>query len=62
MTEAGSKRRQADCWEAHAIKNDQRDFPGGPVDKKSACQGRRHGFDPWSRKISQATKPIYHNY
>ena len=22
--------------------------------KKSACQCRRHGFDPWSRKIPQA--------
>ena len=29
-------------------------FPGGPGDKESACQRRRHkrcGFDPWARKI-----------
>ena len=25
--------------------------PGGPDDKESACQGRRHGFDPWVGKV-----------
>ena len=26
-------------------------FPGGSVAKKPACQCRRRGFDPWSRKM-----------
>ena len=26
-------------------------FPGGSVVKESVCQCRRHGFDPWVRKI-----------
>ena len=33
--------------------------------KESACQYRRHGFDPWSGKIATspgATKPMYHDY
>ena len=32
------------------------DFPGGSVDKASACQcrrRRRHGFHPWVRKIPE---------
>ena len=28
-----------------------RGFPSGTVVKESACQCRRHGFDPWVRKI-----------
>ena len=28
-----------------------RDFPGGSDSKESACQCRRHGFDPWVEKI-----------
>ena len=28
------------------------DFPGGSNVKESACQCRRHTFDPWVRKIS----------
>ena len=28
------------------------DFPGGSSVKESACQCRRHRFDPWVRKIS----------
>ena len=34
-------------------------FPGGSVDKESACQSRRHKrykFDPWVRKISWRRK------
>ena len=27
------------------------DFPGGSVVKKSACQGKRHRFNPWIEKI-----------
>ena len=26
-------------------------FPGGSEDKESACQCRRHGFDPWVGKF-----------
>ena len=26
-------------------------FPGGSDGKESACQCRRHGFDPWVGKI-----------
>ena len=26
--------------------------------KKSACQCRRHGFDPWSRKVQHAVKQL----
>ena len=29
-------------------------FSCGSVVKESACQCRRHGFDPWSRKIPHA--------
>ena len=32
------------------------DFPGGPSGKESACQCRRHRFDPWVRKISWRRK------
>ena len=39
-----------------SIKNGQKDFPGGTVDKKSACQCRGHGFDPWSGKIPHAAE------
>ena len=27
---------------------------GGPVIRKSACQCREHGFNPWPRKIPHA--------
>ena len=30
--------------------NTGKGFPGGSAIKKSACQCRRHGFDPWVRK------------
>ena len=36
-------------------------FPGGSVVKESTCQCRGHRFDPWSRKIAHATKPMRHN-
>jgi len=32
-----------------------RNFHGGP---ECACQCRRHGFDPWSRKIPHAMKQL----
>ena len=35
-------------------------FPGGASGKESTCQGRRHkrhGFDPWIRKIPWRRKP-----
>ena len=31
-------------------------FPGGSVVKESACQYRRHRFDPWPGKIPHATE------
>ena len=31
-------------------------FPGGSVVKKSACQRRRGGFDPWVGKILYGRK------
>ena len=31
-------------------------FPGGSVVKESACQCRRHRFDPWPGKIPHATE------
>ena len=36
-------------------------FPGGSVVKESACQYRRHGFDPWVRKIPWRRKssPVF---
>ena len=36
------------CW----------DFSGGSGGKESACQWRRHKFDPWSRKIPHAAKQL----
>ena len=33
-----------------------RDFPGGSMVKESACQCRRHRFDPWVKKIPQRKK------
>ena len=30
------------------------DFSGGSEVKQSACQYKRHGFDPWSGKIPHA--------
>ena len=45
------------------------DYPGLPwwlVDEKFACQCRRHGFDPWTRKeeptCHRATESRHHNY
>ena len=39
--------------------NHNEGFPGGPVVKiKSACQFRRHRFDPGSRKIPQAPEQL----
>ena len=32
----------------HAIKEGERDFPGGPVAKTPHSQCRGPGFDPWS--------------
>ena len=32
-------------------------FPGGSV-VKTACQCRRHGFDPWSGKIPHAAEQL----
>ena len=26
------------------------------------AQWKRHGFDPWSRRVPHATKPVCHNY
>ena len=40
-------------------------FPWWLNGKESACQCRRHRFDPWSREdptCCRATKPMYHNY
>ena len=37
-----------------------RGLPWGFSGEESACQCRRHGFDPWSRKIPHATKPSCH--
>ena len=33
-------------------------FPGGLVVKKSACQCRRHGFDPWSGRILHVVEQL----
>ena len=33
-------------------------FPGGLSGKDSACQSRRHGFDPWSGKIPYAEEQL----
>ena len=38
-------------------------FPAGSSGKESACQCRRHGFNPWSRKIplspcTTTTEPV----
>ena len=40
------------------IKSAVKDFPGGTVDKQSACQGRGHGFDSRSRKIPHAMEQL----
>ena len=34
------------------------DFLGGPVVKEPASQCRRHGLDPWSRKIPHASRQL----
>ena len=31
---------------------------GGSGDKESACQHRRHGFDPWAQKILHAVEQL----
>ena len=33
-------------------------FPWWLSSKESACQGRRHGFDPWSRKIPHTSEQL----
>ena len=37
--------------------NNLLDFPGGTTDE-TACQCKRHGFDPWSGKIPQALEQL----
>ena len=42
---------KSDCTQASTF---EQGFPGGPSGKDHACQCRRHkrhGFDPWVRKI-----------
>ena len=60
MTEAGSKRRQADCREAHAIKNDQKDFPGGPVGNNLPANAGDMDLIPGPGRfyLPQGTKPM----
>ena len=48
-------------WTENLVKHyeDMRGFPGGTSGKESACQCRkcrRHGFDPWVRKIPWSRK------
>ena len=57
MTEAGSKRRQAGCWEAHAIKNNQRDFPAGPVDKNLPANAGDVGLIPGPGRFHMQLSP-----
>ena len=53
---------------ATEFKTLKQNFPGGTVvkkKKKSTCQCRRHGFDPWFGKIPHAPKqlkPMHHKY
>ena len=44
------------------LNNDSLGFPGWLSGKESACQRRRHGFDPGSGKIPHATKHVGRNY
>ena len=45
------------CWQK--VKKIAEGFPGGSVVKNlSACQCRRHGFDPWPGKIAHAAKQL----
>ena len=34
--------------------HNEKDFPGGPVDKNPPAQCKGHKFDPWSGKIPHA--------
>ena len=36
-------------------------FPGGSDSKESACQCRRHRFDPWVRKITWRKRMATHS-
>jgi len=36
-------------------------FPNGSTGKESACQGRRHRFDPWIRKIPWRREKLTHS-
>ena len=38
------------------LKRLERGLPWWLSGKESACQGRRHRFDPWSRRIPQAVQ------
>ena len=40
------------------FKNGQKGFPSWLCGKESACQCRRHGFDPWSGKIPRAVEQL----
>ena len=49
---------QSSCLVNSCLRNELQDFPGGAVDKESACQCRGHGFEPWSRKIPHAAEQL----
>ena len=40
------------------FKNGQKGFPSWLCGKESACQCRRHGFDPWSGKTPHASQRL----
>ena len=50
--------RSLNVTELNTFKRHFGGFPGGSVIKKSACQCRRHGFDPWSGKIPHALEQL----
>ena len=51
------KNQRGRAWSGEASDNQSKEhrLPWWLSGKESACQCRRHGFDPWSRKSSHAT-------
>ena len=48
----------SDIQNFYYAKNEVRGLSWWPSGKESACQGRRHKFEPWSRKIPHAMEQL----
>ena len=53
-----SRREQARRHGTEGKRSLEEGFPGDSVVKKSVCQCKGHGFDPWAGKTPRATEQL----